>query len=886
MEMGSLNERNVLELLIDFHRSKRSGSISLKQKSVEKQILLKEGAVLRAQSNQETEKLGQALVRKNLLSPWDLDVGLSKAKDSAKRVGQALIELSAIKEPVLLNTLVSQTRDIVFSMVDWEDGEFWIDPEADLTSEITLDQLYTPELILQGMRRVSNVVLLLRPFGDLQGIIKLAPDYLEQTRKITLLTEEKSLLALLTRPTPVKDLIKTSGMEKVTVYRSLAGLLAVDVVVHEGAKDNGAGSVQKSVDSGNVSFSVSRKLFDLSGQRTVRQKNMLGEMLLDQKVITEQQLKEALVVQQSAKRDKKKEFLGDVLVHLGYCTEDAIVKCLSSQMRIEALDEIHPADEIKRSIAFHVAKKYSICPIRKHGSILEVAMLDPTNMAALDDLSFLTSLRIQPLITSNKVLREGWKKVYGYSEEKGVQRFQRSLELKRDLTYRSFTNKESEAEDDDDFSLDEIEELEPFDMGELESLVSGVVEELQIVPGSEDAGGPIALDVDNAPVVKLVNTILRQAIKMMASDIHVEPGPSKLQIRFRLDGILHKVFSFPVSIASALISRIKIISNLDIAERRRPQDGRVVLRMGKKRTVEFRVSVVPSVHGERIVLRILDRASLETDMTKLGFEPAQLDQFKKAINQPYGMILCTGPTGSGKTTTLYSAVNSLDHATNNIMTVEEPVEYNFPGICQVQVNDQIGLTFANALRHFLRHDPDIIMVGEIRDVETSEICTKAALTGHLVFSTVHTNDAPSAIGRLVDLGLKPYLISASLLMVIAQRLLRKICKMCKSEVNVDRQVLIDAGMSEQDADTAVLYKGAGCDACGHTGFYGRTAVFELMPVTRKIKSAVAADLPIEQIRDLALGEGMKDLRHAALEKVKLGLTTLEEAIQNTMGDET
>jgi len=875
---GSLAERNPLELLIECRRANRTGLLRIKRRQMEKSIFLKGGSVIRAQSNLESEKLGQILLKKNLISPWDLEVALAQVNDTNQRLGTVLLHLSSIKEAVLNQTLVSQTRDIIFTLVDWEDGEFVLDELADVDKEVLFDQLYTPELILQGMRRISNIVLLLRPLGDMQGKLSLAPDYLDRIRKLTLLTEEKSILARLNKPQMLKDLIKSSGMEKLTVYRSVAGLLAVDVMVQDGQ------GIAGSPTSREAEINLSgRPVSDPATRLLKHRRNLLGEMLVGQKVITEQQLKEALVVQ-SSKKDKKKEFLGNVLVSMGHCTEEAIVSCLSSQMKIPSLEEIHPAEDIKKTIPLHVAKKYAICPVRKHGTTLDVAMLDPTNMAALDDLSFLTSLRIQPLITTNQALKDGWNRVYGYTDEKGVQRFQRTLDVRRDLTFRNFSA-QTDDETEERLAMEELEDDEQFDMGELEALVSGVVEELQLVSPETDAM-PIGLDVDNAPVVRLVNTILRQAIKMGASDIHLEPGSTKLQVRFRLDGVLHKVFSFPISISNALVSRVKIISQLDIAERRRPQDGRVILRIGKKRTVEFRVSVIPSVHGERIVLRVLDRASLEIDMAKLGFDPAQMAHFKRSINQPYGMILCTGPTGSGKTTTLYSAVNSLDHATNNIMTVEEPVEYNFPGICQVQVNEQIGVTFANALRAFLRHDPDIIMVGEVRDQETAEICAKAALTGHLVLSTVHTNDAPSAIGRLIDLGLKPYLISASLLMVIAQRLVRRICKHCKTEVSVDKQILIDAGMGEEDAETAILYKGSGCDSCGGTGFFGRTAIFEIMSVTRAIKSAVASDLPMEQIRDLALNEGMKDLRHAALEKVKAGVTTLEEAIQNTMQETT
>jgi type IV pilus assembly protein PilB len=868
---GILSEKNVLELLVEWHRARRSGLIHLQRRQIEKMILIREGAVLRAQSNVESERLGQILLKRNLVSSWDLEIALGQAKDLEKRLGQVLVGMSAIKEPVLNNTLVSQTRDIIFSLIDWEEGEYRNELKDELDSEIYFEQLYTPELILQGMRRISNIVLLLRPVGDLQGTIKLAPDYLEKTRRVTLLSEEKSILALLNKQSSLRDLIQASGMEKLTVYRSVAALMAIDVLQQGNGMITGRG-----LDSGNVQVSTSSLP---ATRRSLRgQKNLLGEMLVANSIITDQQLKEALVIQQST-RDKKKQFLGSILIQLGYCTEEAIVACLSSQLRIAEAEDFEPNEELKKSIPFHVAKRYFICPLRKHGFTLDVAMLDPTNVSALDDISFLTSMRIQPFITTNKSLREGWKQLYGYSEEKGVQRFQKTLETRRDLSFRSFV-KDEDLDGEGEFS--DLDEETTFDMGELESLVTGVVEELQIVSESENE--PLTLDIEDAPVVKLVNMILRQAIKSGASDIHIEPWENKLVVRYRMDGVLHKVFSFPISIMHALTSRIKIIAGMDIAERRRPQDGRIKLRMGKRRIIDHRVSVVPSVFGERVVLRVLDRAALEIDMTKLGFDGQQLEMFKRAINQPYGMILCTGPTGSGKTTTLYSAVNSLESGTNNIMTVEEPVEYIFPGICQVQVNEQIGVTFASVLRYFLRQDPDIILVGEIRDLDTAETCCKAALTGHLVLSTVHTNDAPSAIGRLIDLGLKPYLISASILQIIAQRLLRKICSRCKTEVEYDRNVLMDAGFTETEAEEVTLYRGPGCEACGNTGFYGRVAIFEIMQVTRKIKAAIAADLPADQIKEIALSEGMKDLRRAALDKVKAGVSTLEEAIQNTLSD--
>jgi type IV pilus assembly protein PilB len=878
--VGNLSDKNVLELLMEWHRERRSGSIQAARKGIQKRIYFKQGSILRAESNQDKDRLGQALVRRNLISPWDLEVALSQLKDNSKRLGEVLLGMAALKEPVLNNTLVSQTRDIIFSMVDWEEGEY-VAEQYEIPDEVPFDQLFTPEIILQGVRRISNIVVLLRPLGELRSNLRLAPDYLERIRKIMLLTEEKSVLALLHRPSTLKDLLKTSGMEKTTVYRAVAALLSVGVLSQES-------QVQPKVadTSGAIKIGGAAQVSDSSPALSMRSKGrkQLGEMLVGQKVISEEQLKEALKAQSASK--SKKQFLGNLLVQLGYATEDAIIDCLSGQLDIKKIESIEISEDAPKLIPAHLARKYYVCPISKSGSVLEVAMLDPTNMAALDDLSFVTGYRIRPMITTNKALQEAWEKIYGIKEEKGVEKADNREETtKRNLSFQDFT-KDEEALAEAAMQSDEevsAERAFHFDVNELESLVSGVVGDLQVV--SDDAlPTREQLSVSDAPIVKLVDTILRQAITTGASDIHIEPWENKLQIRFRLDGTMHKVMSFPHSITSALTSRIKILSKMDIAERRRPQDGRVKMRMGKKRTVDYRVSCVPTVYGERVVMRVLDRSSLQIDMTKLGFDAAQLELFKKAIDAPHGMMLCTGPTGSGKTTTLYSALGTLDHGSMNILTVEDPVEYNFPGISQVQVNDQINVTFANCLRSFLRQDPDVIMVGEIRDSETAEISAKAALTGHLVLSTVHTNDAPSAIGRLIDLGLKPYMVSACLNMVIAQRLLRKICQRCKTEVQVDKKVLVDAGMTEEEADNLTLFLGKGCDICNNSGYYGRCGIYEIMPVTRRIKSAVAADLPSDQIKDIAISEGMKDLRRAALEKVILGITSLQEAIQNTISE--
>lgn len=881
---GSLSEKNLLELLMDWHKSGSTGLITLTRGQVQKAVLMNSGSILRAQSNVDGEKLGNILVKRNLISPWDLEVALSQVQTNHRRLGQVLLGMSALKESVLNQTLVSQTRDIIFSMLDWQEGEYTQRADVDLSRESQFEQLFTPEIILQGIRRIADLVLLLRPLGNLEAKMRLSPDYLERIRNVTLLTEEKSLLALLHKPSSLKELVTVSHLDKMVVYRSVAGLLAIGVLQREAPSAEAGHTTLTSSGSIKVDFSAGN--LEASGSHSMkgRMRKQLGEMLVNSQVISEEQLKEALNSQSLVKG--KKPLLGNVLVQKGFATEDAIIECLSGQLNIKKLEEIDVAEDALRMIPFHLAKKYFVCPVRRLGSALEIAMIDPTNMAALDDLSFVTGYRIKPFITTNQALKDAWEKSYQAKEEKAVEKFDARKEepTKREFQYQDFSRRVTE-EAIEDFGADSVETKDAFhfDVGELETLVSSVAEDLQVVP-EENAPSPGVVSIEDAPIVKLVNTILRQAINLGASDIHIEPWESKLQVRFRMDGTLHKVMSFPAGITGALTSRLKIISGMDIAERRRPQDGRVKLRMARKRVVDYRVSVVPTIWGERVVLRVLDRASLQIDLTKLGFDADQLEHFQKAITQPYGLLLCTGPTGSGKTTTLYSALNYLDAQGTNIMTAEDPVEYNFPGICQVQINEQIGVTFAAVLRSFLRQDPDIIMVGEIRDSETAEICAKAALTGHLVLSTVHTNDAASATGRLIDLGLKPYLVSASLLMVIAQRLLRKICVKCKTEVHMDPRILVEAGFSEDEAGSIVLYQGKGCEMCNHTGFFGRSGIYEIMPVTRRIKSAIAADLPADQIKDIAVSEGMKDLRRCALEKVLAGITTLEEALHNTLAE--
>jgi type IV pilus assembly protein PilB len=422
---------------------------------------------------------------------------------------------------------------------------------------------------------------------------------------------------------------------------------------------------------------------------------------------------------------------------------------------------------------------------------------------------------------------------------------------------------------------DDTVNVEDFD-----SLVHGAVDNIEVIETTQtDEGGEI-----EGPIIKIVNGILVKAIKLGASDIHFEPYEKIFRVRYRLDGVLRREMALPVKIKNAIVSRLKIMARLDIAEKRLPQDGRIKLRMAKGREMDFRVSSVPILYGEKIVLRLLDKSSLQLDMTKLGFEPSSLEELNKAIHKPVGMILVTGPTGSGKTTTLYSVLSELNKETENIMTAEDPVEYNFMGINQVQMHDDIGLTFASSLRSFLRQDPDIIMVGEIRDFETAQIAIQAALTGHLVLSTVHTNDAPGTITRLIDMGIEPFLISSSIILVLAQRLARKICMECREQIKVHPQLLIDLGVPPDEAKTVPVYKGKGCPICSNTGYKGRIGLYEVMPMKEEVKELILGRASASEIKKEAFRLGMRTLRQSGIHKVKEGQTTIEEVLRTTMED--
>jgi type IV pilus assembly protein PilB len=565
--------------------------------------------------------------------------------------------------------------------------------------------------------------------------------------------------------------------------------------------------------------------------------NRLGELLVREKLISLQQLRKA-----QEEQKKSGSNLGYTLAKLGYISDGEITSFLSTQYRLPAinLDEYEIDAEVVKLVSRDVCEKHRIIPVSRSGSSLIVAMSDPTNLNAIDDIKFLTGFNVEPVVSSETSIQAAIERYYsaGPSYE----------EVMADLDL---------GDDDIDFGSDEEE-----------------VNAMELERASADA-----------PVVRLVNVLLLNAIRKGASDIHCEPYEKKLRIRYRIDGVLHEEMTPPLRLKAAMVSRLKIMSSLDIAERRLPQDGRIKLKLGKGREMDFRVSVLPTMWGEKVVMRLLDKGNLQLDMAKLGFDPAPLADFKWAIDQPWGMVLVTGPTGSGKTTTLYSALSDLNKPGVNISTAEDPVEYNLHGINQVQMHDEIGLNFAMALRAFLRQDPDIIMVGEIRDFETAEIAVKASLTGHMVLSTLHTNDAPATISRLLNMGVEPFLVTASVNLVLAQRLARKICVDCKKPVDIDHQALLDLGMSEEQlAANPQIMKGAGCQTCNGSGYKGRVALYEVMRFRDELKERVLQGASSAELKQAAIQSGMLTLRMSGITKILAGVTTPEEILRVTMAD--
>lgn len=566
----------------------------------------------------------------------------------------------------------------------------------------------------------------------------------------------------------------------------------------------------------------------------------LGELLTKAKLITPQQLQQALEEQkQSGGR------VGEHLVRLNYVTEEDILDCLSQQYGVPSINLRHfEIDEsIIRLIPADVARKYQFIPVSKTGATLTVAMADPTNVFAMDDITFITGYRVEPVVASEEALREAIDRYYGTTH---------ALELKKVMEDLSTV---------EEASLEVLEEEEELDVHDLEQ------------------------SADEAPVVRLVNLILTDALKRGASDIHVEPYEKSYRVRFRIDGILYEIMNPPMKLKEAIASRLKILAKLDIAEKRLPQDGRIKIKMkfqGKLKELDYRVSTLPTLHGEKIVMRLLDKDNLMLDMTKLGFEKASLKWFEEAIFQPYGMVLVTGPTGSGKTNTLYSSLSRINTPEVNIMTAEDPVEFQLPGVNQVQMKEGIGLNFAAALRSFLRQDPNIVLVGEVRDFETAEIAIKAALTGHLVLSTLHTNDAPSTINRLMNMGIEPFLVATSVNLIVAQRLIRRVCQKCKQPEDVPVQALLNIGFPEAEAPNIQLFKGRGCDACNQRGYKGRVGLYEVMRVTEDMRELILSGASATELRRKALEEGMISLRYSGLQKIRDGVTTIEEVVRETV----
>ncbi len=561
----------------------------------------------------------------------------------------------------------------------------------------------------------------------------------------------------------------------------------------------------------------------------------LGELLVRENMISLQQLQKA--------QDEQKKSGGRIGYHLtklGYIEETELTSFLSKQYGVPAINlkefEIDP--EVLKLFTREVAEKHQVVPVNRAGATLILAMSDPSNIYAIDDIKFVTGYNVEVVVASEQAIKEAIEKYYA---EKGP-------------------------------SYEEV--MEGFDEGAIE--IGQDEEDVNVVDLERSA--------QDAPIVRLVNLVLLDAIKKGCSDIHVEPYEKSSRVRYRIDGVLYEVMPLKKALHTAVISRIKILASLDIAERRLPQDGRIKLKLGKGREMDYRVSILPTLFGEKAVMRLLDKSNLQLDMTKLGFDVQPLEWFKDAIDRPYGMILVTGPTGSGKTTTLYSALSLLNKSTDNICTAEDPVEFNFAGINQVQMHDEIGLNFAAALRSFLRQDPDIIMVGEIRDFETAEIAVKAALTGHLVLSTLHTNDAPGTISRLLNMGIEPFLVTSSVNIILAQRLARRLCQECKKPVEADEKTLLDAGFAPDDLGKFQVFEPNGCSNCHDRGYRGRVALYEVMPMFDGLKELVINGASTAELKAEAVRLGMQTLRSAGLAKVREGMTSVEEVVGNTAPD--
>ncbi|HZE80316.1 MAG TPA: type IV-A pilus assembly ATPase PilB, partial [Candidatus Polarisedimenticolia bacterium] len=556
---------------------------------------------------------------------------------------------------------------------------------------------------------------------------------------------------------------------------------------------------------------------------------------------THEQLDKALKTQRESGPNSR---LGSTLVHLGFVSDEEVTNFLSRQYGVPAinLQYFEIDSSVVKLIPEETAKRYQILPLSRVGASLTIAMVDPTNVFAMDDIKFMTGFNIEPVVASESAIMDAIDKAYGGSQqESNVDELLASMGDEADV--------ELQAEQDE------------IDLAELEK------------------------SADEAPIVKLVNIVMTDAVKRGASDIHIEPYEKEYRVRFRIDGVLQHIMSPPMKLKDAITSRIKIMAKMDISEKRLPQDGRIMLKMqigGKKKQLDFRVNCLPTLWGEKVVMRLLDKENLRLAMTKLGFEPESLEKFQRAVLKPYGMVLVTGPTGSGKTNTLYSSVSLLNKPDTNIITAEDPVEFQLHGVNQVQMKESIGLNFAAALRSFLRQDPNVILVGEIRDFETAEIAIKAALTGHLVLSTLHTNGAPETISRLMNMGIEPFLVATAVHLICAQRLIRRICVECREEVPMPVQAKLDAGFTPEEAKTVKIFKGKGCSVCNGTGYKGRAGLYEVMEVDDEIRELILIGASAVELKKKAIERGMITLRRSGLVKVKEGVTTLEEVARETL----
>jgi len=582
---------------------------------------------------------------------------------------------------------------------------------------------------------------------------------------------------------------------------------------------------------------------EFATRRPAAQGSKFGELLLRTGKIDQQQLQEALAYQK-----EQGGRLGTALVKLTHITENQLVDALSQHFGVPSVDltEIEIDEVVVKIIPADIARKYTIVPVSKAGATVTVAMLDPSNVFAMDDVKFMTGYKVEPVVAAETGIRGAIDKYYGSTH---------AIELKKvmeDLSEEAGTGTDLEV----------LEEEQDLDLATLEE------------------------ESEQAPVVKLVNIVLTDAIKRGASDIHIEPYEKEYRVRYRIDGILYEMMHPPLKLKEAITSRVKIMARLDIAEKRLPQDGRIKIKTkigGKAKDLDYRVSVLPTLFGEKIVMRLLDKDKLMLDMAKLGFEAESLRRFENAILKPYGMVLVTGPTGSGKTNTLYSALQRINTPEVNVITAEDPVEFNLMGINQVQMREQIGLNFAASLRSFLRQDPNIILVGEIRDFETAEVAIKAAMTGHLVLSTLHTNDAPSSINRLMNMGIEPFLVATSVHLIAAQRLVRRICSFCREPAaEVPPNVLVEAGFSDAESRTLKLFRGRGCERCSNTGYKGRIALYEVMEVEDEIREMILSGASSYELRVKAIQNGMITLRGSGLQKIRDGVTTMEEVLRETV----